>query len=93
MNFFNKNKKCDVHSSEVECGCNGNKKFRLNIINKDEFYFLPYIRLTLSDFEGNYFKGRNLKNGFRSIKFSFKFLNFIIEKEKKLKKEYANTSI
>jgi len=83
MNFFNKNKKCDIHTSECECGTK--KRFNFISKNRDEFYFIPYIRLTLYEFEGNYYKGRYLNNGFKKLKFSFKFLNYIIEKEKKLK--------
>jgi hypothetical protein len=62
--------------------------------NYNEFYIIPCFRITLSSFNGNFYKGRNLNNGFKKLTFSFKFLNFIIIKEKKLKtKQYANTTV
>jgi hypothetical protein len=85
MNISNKNKKCDIHTSEVGCDCGTKRRFNFIVKNRDEFYFIPSIRLTLSKFMGDIYKGRYLGNGFKKLNFSFKFLNYKIEKEKKYK--------
>ena len=83
MNFFKRNKKNCNH--EIDCECNSKRRFSFILKNHTEFYFIPYIRLTLSKFKGDTYKGRYLGNGFKKLNFSFKFLNYKIEKEKKYK--------
>jgi hypothetical protein len=80
MNFF---KKKHVHG--IDCNCNERRRFNLIFKNYDDFYLIPCIRLTLTNFKGTFYKGRNLNNGFKKLKFSINFLNYKIEKQKKLK--------
>ena len=77
MKFFNRNKKNHTHNHEITCGSGGKRRFNFIKKNDNEFYYIPSIRLTLSDFKGDSYKGKYLGNGFKKLKFSLKFLNFI----------------